>query len=234
MHAITFGRWLASQRTVRGLTLSQLQAAGLDNGHLTKLEKDEVEPTLISVLRFAEFFNLHPADMVEMIAGQRLPLLYDVDEPVDLDLEVITVTKLVPLAQQGLTARSAPSGSTFDINLITRTYRAGGAITSREAGAYCASRRDQLGRSLSSVADAVGVANGMPVRRIEQGVTERVRLSLALSLDSTLHAQGVIVGLLCRAAALTDLALSRRGTSPRLTPDQLAGAIRHLESRHLA
>lgn len=234
MHAMTFGRWLSTQRAARGLTVTQLQAAGLDNGHLTKLENDEVEPTLISILRCCDYFQIHLADLVEMVSGQRLELLYDVDEPVDLDMEAITVANLVPLAQRGLTAPILPAQATFDTNLITRTYRAGGAITPREAGAYCAARRKLLGLSLSAVADALGVASGSPVRRLEEGVTERVRLSFALYLDTVLRGQGVVVGMLCRAAALTDLALSRRSVPPRLTPDQLTAAIRHLESRHLA
>jgi transcriptional regulator with XRE-family HTH domain len=73
--APSFGSHVRSLRKQSGFTLSELaKATGLSVSALSKIENNQMSPTFSNLMRLAEGFNIHIADLVSFADNQRPPL----------------------------------------------------------------------------------------------------------------------------------------------------------------
>lgn len=89
----------------------------------------------------------------------------------------------------------------YQANHIFDTYLKGGVITRRDVGSYMSKKRQQNGRSLTSLEADTKVSDSV-VYRLECGLLEQVKLKDALALDEEIAEHGEIIGMYWQAAKL--------------------------------
>lgn len=201
--AASFGRWAAQQRTSWELTPEELAPRlKLTPAAIVALEQGaHPHPEVWVAFAYATFFHFHIADLIAAIGGPELPLLAEVDEPLDLEPGQLCLDQALALPAAPQPTGRRDEGYTIDVDRVTQAYRRGEVITVVEAGAYYRWRREALRLSVADVAAATGLCQRQ-LRSYEAGKLRDISLPRLLALEASVNSRGVFTGMCWRAIAL--------------------------------